>query len=446
MTRLIEKAGAALLFLAVACGLLLAGAPPAGAHTGDQSYVYLDVGENTLGGRVEFPFADLRKVFGMKLPEDESAALAELEAKGDELRAFAEEHLAIGLAGVDLPTTFEGIELLEGEEWVEYAVLPFTVDLGGATPPRNIDVTFDPFFDEIPGRDGLLLIGNNWGAGVIENGDEVLVAFDGNTRSRTIDLGEQSWWRSMGASIELGLDHIRTGPDHIFFVLVLLLPSVLVFSRGSWEPSGSFGSGLWRVLKIATMFTVAHSITFSLAGLGILPLPPSKLVEAIIAASIAAAALHNLRPIAPNKEWAIAFAFGLFHGLGFASLVADLDVSRSTQLISLLGRNIGIEIGQVIVIVLMFPALHLARRTRLYKPAFTITSVLLAVVSLGWMIERLAEVELGINGIVDKLIKFPRSILLAVVLAAIAGAIYWNEKRAGRLLPVHSGPVVAGAE
>jgi len=149
--------------------------------------------------------------------------------------------------------------------------------------------------------------------------------------------------------MRLGVDHIRTGPDHILFVPVLLLPAVLVFNT-IWRPAENFGASLWRITRIVSMFTVAHTITFSLAGLDILPLPPSKFVEAIIAISIAAAAIHNLRPIAQNKEWLIAFAFGLFHGMGFAGLVDGLEVSQSTKLLSLLGRNLGIEIGQTVVV------------------------------------------------------------------------------------------------
>jgi len=149
--------------------------------------------------------------------------------------------------------------------------------------------------------------------------------------------------------MRLGVDHIRTGPDHILFVPVLLLPAVLVFNT-IWRPAENFGASLWRITRVVSMFTVAHTITFSLAGLDILPLPPSKFVEAIIAISIAAAAIHNLRPIAQNKEWLIAFAFGLFHGMGFAGLVDGLEVSQSTKLLSLLGRNLGIEIGQTVVV------------------------------------------------------------------------------------------------
>ena len=278
---------------------------------------------------------------------------------------------------------------------------------------------------------------------MVENAEEVLIGFDANTRTRAIDLGGQSRWSNLAASVEIGLDHIRTGPDHILFVLVLLLPSVLVFAsrngtgQRSWAPGRTFGGGLWRVLKVGTMFTLAHSITFTLAGLDLLPLPPSKLVETIIALSIAAAALHNLRPLAPNREWLIAFAFGLFHGLGFASLVSELDVARSTQLVSLLGRNLGIEVGQAVVIVMTFPALFLLRRTRLYRQVFVASSIALALIALGWMVERVLDVNLRVSELVDKFTKFPRSLGFAVVATVAAAGVYWWEKRANRLLPTH---------
>ena len=442
----VRSVGALLLgTLALMAALVGWFCPPAGAHTGDQSYVYLDTTEDALGGRVELPYADVRSVLGLSLEGSPEEVEAEIAANGDRLRRYASDHIRIGTDGRNWPLVFQGASPLESEEaWAEYVVLPFVADLGGAAPPRTLEVRFDPFFDEIEGRDALLLVGNDWNGGVIENAEEVLVAFDPDSRTQTVDLGSGSWWKNFTASTELGLDHIRTGPDHIFFVFVLLLPSVLLFlprpeggpGAGSWAPGRSFGQGLWRILKIATMFTLAHSITFTLAGLDLLPLPPSKFVESVIAASIAVAALHNLRPLAPNREWLIAFAFGLFHGLGFASLVSTLEVSRSTQLISLLGRNVGIEIGQAIVVLMAFPALYLLSRTRLYRPLFVLSSVGLAAVAVGWLIERLFEVDLGISGVVDKIVAWPRSLVLAVLAAVVAALLYWWEATKGRLLPV----------
>jgi len=196
--------------------------------------------------------------------------------------------------------------------------------------------------------------------------------------------------------MRLGVDHIRTGPDHILFVLVLLLPALLVFNM-IWRPAKNFGASLWRITRIVSMFTVAHTITFSLAGFDILPLPPSKFVEAIIAISITAAAIHNLRPIAQNKEWLIAFAFGLFHGLGFAGLVDGLEVSQSTKLLSLLGRNLGIEI------------------------------------------------DLKISQAIEPMVQWPRSLVVMAILTVVAAAIREVEARKGRLISLEH-PVEPSAE
>jgi hypothetical protein len=429
----------AAIFVALVLAITLgAFAPAASAHTGGQSYLYLDVTPSTLSGRVEMPVGDMRQGLGLTLDGTDDELLAEVTAERARIEAYLLDNVSIGVAGQAWPMTYDGVELLfEGgdDQTGNYVIFPFTVAAPVPAIPRELEVTFEPFFDEIDDRDALVLIGNDWEGGVIENVEDVLQAFTPEARTQTVDLGSTAWHKTVGASITLGVDHIKTGPDHILFVLVLLLPSVLVFST-AWWPAQGFTTALWRVLKVVSMFTVAHTITFTLAGLDILPLPPSKLVESIIAISIAAAALHNLRPIAKNKEWLISFLFGLFHGMGFASLVEDLEVSRSTQLLSLLGRNLGIEIGQAGVVLLAFPALFLLRRTRYYQPIFTAASVLLAVVSLGWMIERVFERDLKVSNAVDPVVEWPRSFFAMVLVTVLAGVAFWWERQRSRLLPV----------
>jgi len=186
------------------------------------------------------------------------------------------------------------------------------------------------------------------------------------------------------------------------------------------------------------MFTIAHSITFTLAGLDLIPLPPSKLVETLIALSIGAAALHNLRPVLGHREWALAFGFGLFHGMGFAGLVQELDIGRGTQLVSLLGRNVGIEIGQLVIIAIAFPGLYLLRQTRLYRPILVLSSLTLAALSFVWVVERVFEVDAGINDIILKVVKWPRSFWLAVIFTGVAAATREIARERDALLPVGS--------
>jgi hypothetical protein len=430
-------------------------ASPASAHAGNQSYLYLDITETSLSGRIEAPLRDINTAFGLGLAGSDEAVLAGLVANTDLLHRYFDQHLDLGADGVNWPTTFQVAELFYSnlpEVDDNYIIFRFTADVANGPIPRNIDVRFDPFFDEIEGRDALLLIGNDWQGGVVENGHKVNSRFDASAPTQTIDLGQTGWYKNVAASAKLGINHIRTGPDHILFVMVLLLPSVLVFST-QWRPTKSFGSSLWRVLKVVSMFTLAHTITFTLAGLDILPLPPTRVVESIIAISIAAAALHNIRPVMPNKEWLIAFSFGLFHGLGFASLVASLDTARSTQLVSLLGRNLGIEIGQAAVVLMFFPGLFLLRRTRYFRGAFSVTSVILAVVSIGWLIERLFTVDLHVSAWVEPVVKFPRIMFFAALFTLGAAGINWLERKNNRLLamfdtddvPVRSTDKVASA-
>ncbi len=418
---------------ALCVALIMAMTSAASAHSGDQTYLYLDVTPSNLSGRVEAPIPDVRTVLGLG---EDLGNQAVIDGHSDEIVAYLADHLSFGDDGRAWETTF-------GEPFVffsdapelddNYLVAPFTVAVTD-TVPRSFDLRFDPFVDEIDGRSSLLLIANDWAGGVIDNGWESLATFDGDSRQQVVDLGSPSWFKNLTASVKQGINHIQTGPDHILFVLVLLLPAVLVFDS-RWWPTEGFGSALWRILKIVTMFTVAHSITFTLAGLDVLPLPPSKLVEFIIALSIAAAALHNIRPVLPNREWLLSFVFGLFHGMGFASLVEGLEVSRSTQLISLLGRNVGIEIGQAVVVLLLFPALYLLRRTRFYRPFFTAASVIMSTIALVWMVERLGEIDVGISTLVDPVFVWPRILFIVIALTLVAAAAFQVEAGSGRLLP-----------
>lgn len=425
------------LGLAVVFATAVAGALPAFAHETEQPYAYAFVTETAIDGRLELAIGDVGEVLDIDVNGTDTEIEAALRDNGDALRSYAAEHFGIG-DGVDAwPIEFGRIDLFrERPGSLAFAVIQYEVEVPESGVVFEPTIRFDPFFEEVEGRDGLLLVSGGWRDGTFAADAEVLQTFSADDRIQTVQLGDDSALDIVGNGIGLGIDHIETGPDHILFVLVLLLPAVLVFTGGAWAPAPGFGASLWRVLKIATFFTIAHSITFTLAGMGWLPLPPSKLTEATIAASIAAAGLHNLRPVFPNKEWLIAFVFGLFHGMGFAGLVAGLETSQAAQLLSLLGRNIGIEIGQVVVILVLFPALFMLRRTKYFQPFFTVGSLLMIVLAIGWMIERLFETDLGTNGVVDAFASTPNGYWVAAALTIVCAGLFMRERAAGALIPV----------
>ena len=142
--------------------------------------------------------------------------------------------------------------------------------------------------------------------------------------------------------VAAGIHHIFIGPDHILFMVGLLL----------------LGGGLARLIKVVTTFTVAHSITLALAVLGLLSVP-GRIVEPLIALSIVYVGFENLRTQPGRRDWRtrIAFGFGLVHGLGFASVLRELGLPREALGWSLLAFNLGVEIGQACIVLAVAPLL-----------------------------------------------------------------------------------------
>lgn len=429
--------------IALGMTVLLSSLPDAAAHRDDQSYLYLDVGVE-LGARLQMPFGDVETVFGIEIDitGSEEEIAESIEANREILGQYALDHVTLGSGGEEWDLQIR--EVAQAPE-LPFVQVSFDVDTNGPIPV-DIDVTLDPFFDEIDERDALMLIGNDWKRGVIDSEANQLVLLTPDSRSATATLGDSSQWKNLWASMTLGLDHIRTGPDHMLFIVALLLPSVLIW-RDSWKPAKGFLSTLWRLTKVLTMFTLAHSVTFTLTGIGAVPSPGPKVTETIIALSIAATALHTLRPILANREWIIALVFGLFHGFGFASLVQDLEVDQTTELVSLAGRNIGIEIGQLFVVLLTFPVLFLLRRTKYYRPFLIVGCIGLIIVSIGWAIERVWGGRTITTSVIDKVTDFPRVLIFLAIATAIAGGLFMFERSKDRLLEAVSRrePVTADA-
>lgn len=418
-------------------GLFVVGgiAGAAAGHSGEESYVYLDIYDDSIEGRVEYPAADLNEVLGLELPDDVDGAGEAARADGGAIRAYTGDHISLsGIDGSAWDLEFGDIEALEVGSG-PYVIVEFAVTRTFAEVPREFVVSYDGIMHAKPERNALLIIGTDWGSGTFNNEASELLRFTPDSTVAEVDLGDTSFWKGFSGTIYQGIEHIRIGTDHILFIFALVLPAVLVSIAGAWRPSPSFGASLWRVLKIVTMFTVAHTITLTLGGLGIVEFPPA-LVETVIAISIALAALHNLRPVFMNREWIIAFGFGLFHGFGFAGLLSDLGLTQSRQFVSLLGFNLGIEIGQAVIILLIFPALFLARRTRAYLPAMYVGSVALIVIALTWALDRAFGVEFGIDRFVDAVVLWPRSLVFIAAAYVVAGALYWFDRNRGELLPL----------
>jgi hydrogenase/urease accessory protein HupE len=178
-------------------------------------------------------------------------------------------------------------------------------------------------------------------------------------------------WQQMTSFTGLGIEHILTGYDHILFLVSLLM----------------LGGGLKYLIKIVTAFTLAHSVTLSLAVLNIVTLP-SRWVECAIALSIAYIATENLWRRESTGRWKLAFGFGLIHGLGFASALQELDLPRTNLAISLASFNIGVELGQISIVLIIYFLLSYLRKSPWDLTIRRAISVGVIGMSLIWFWER----------------------------------------------------------
>lgn len=202
--------------------------------------------------------------------------------------------------------------------------------------------------------------------------------------------------RAASASFVLeGIHHIVTGYDHVLFLLCLLLPAVMRREgRTRWRPVDGLDRALWPVVGIVTAFTLAHSVTLALAALKWVSLPAS-FIEPAIAVTIVLAAVDNLWPIFHGRRALVTFVFGLVHGFGFAGVLGELNLPAATFVWALLQFNLGLELGQLGIVLLAVGLLYLLRGHRRY-PAWVIAGGSTAALAVGvlWFVERTADVAL----------------------------------------------------
>src|SRR5258708_4002016 len=195
-------------------------------------------------------------------------------------------------------------------------------------------------------------------------------AFVEDRRDATVELSgtTATGWLSF---IAMGAEHILTGADHLLFLLALL----------------ALARGFWSIAKIVTGFTIAHSITLSLAALGVVDVP-SRVVEPLIAATIVWVAVENLAFPATRGRWLVAAIFGLVHGLGFASALTALGLPRDAMVRALVGFNVGVELGQLAFVAVVMPlVVWLAKPGRIPVLPQALSAVV-AVIGAIWLIER----------------------------------------------------------
>ena len=368
------------------------------AHKPSDSYLTMSVkaGGSDVAVRWDIALRDLDYVLQLDRDNDGALTWGEVRARGDDITKYATTNLT--LTNKDKPcalTTAAPMQLDKHSDGT-YAVLSLTAACGAAIT-EALQVKYSLLFDVDPSHRGLV----QW-LPPGSNGEKEALSVILGTESATqkLPLQPPGQWESFKQYVVEGAFHIWIGYDHILFLLSLLLPAVLIFRRNDTNtakklfgnsqtlPADSFWSALKEVLKVVTAFTLAHSITLSLAALGIVSLP-SRLVESVIAASIIVAAIQNIRGVVDSKRWVMAFGFGLIHGFGFASVLADLGLPQNALVTALIGFNVGVELGQLAIVAVFLPLAFWLRATKFYQVGvFKWGSVLIALMALYWLVQR----------------------------------------------------------
>lgn len=374
------------------------------AHRPNQNYIYLSIYEGQMDCRVEFRKSDITEIFGYEyapgvVPNQEGAEVQTMVNYILENLKYSSEN-----GNHDLVFTDIGLLDLNGDDF-----LLFNFSMTNMNPvPSELKVFDQIFVNELSGHESLLHIERNWKTGVLANEALPSLIFGTSNPNQTLDIEDGSIFTGFMAMVKSGIYHIWIGLDHILFLIALLIPSVIVFRptdpKKRWmgikytdfEPEKSFKSALFSVVKIITIFTLAHSVTLSLAALEVINLP-SRLVESIIAISIAMAAFHNIVPFLNKREWLIILIFGLFHGFGFASVLAEQSRGGEYLVYSLIGFNLGVEIGQLVIILIAFPILFFLSRYKMYYIVVVGFSLLLIAISAYWIIERVFDYDLKLH-------------------------------------------------
>ncbi|MFO0568523.1 MAG: HupE/UreJ family protein [Polyangiaceae bacterium] len=343
------------------CALLTA--LPAGAHQRGRSYCSVHTVVGGVDVSVETSFEHLAQVLGT--PRDASDEL--IRSKRQELARALERSVQGRTSSGDCTFSPGELELVTSEG---QRAARMSFELGCAPEPVTLRNTWR--FD-------------------VDATSEVVCSIDGDAwvfRPGSEERGigtPPSVGQVLASFVNLGVHHVLSGIDHVLFVVALLLAA----ARGSREQK--LGTALRRVALVVTGFTLGHSLTLVAAGLGWVRVEP-RITESIIAFSIVVVAVENV--VKGELRWRglTASLFGLVHGFGFASVLTETELPRRARVLSLLAFNVGIELGQLFVVLVVFvPLYYAARRASYERRLLAPASLVIAALASIWCVKRAFE-------------------------------------------------------
>lgn len=366
------------------CLLLWVAASTAWAHSSSTSYLILSEREGASVLRTDLHLRDIDVVFDLDADRDGQVVWSEVAARSPEVLAWLVKGMRLGSETstcVLNPIDTQASERADGV----YLSVAWRVNCPPELDPRGQGLTlaYTLLFD----RDNLhrALLRIDW--------PQVQTsAILSPERPRTVlPASNPSATEVLGRYIVEGVWHIWIGIDHILFLLSLLVLAPLTPARQwvtHWQAEPRLRPAFMEVLAVVTAFTVAHSITLSLSVLQWVE-PPASFIEPVIAISVVLAAINNLLGWWSVRRWRLAFVFGLIHGFGFANVLLDLGLPAQQLAVALGGFNLGVELGQLAIVLAFFPLAWWLRHTAFYRWVVVVGgSSAIVVVGVLWTVQR----------------------------------------------------------
>lgn len=344
------------------------------AHTMSIAYLHAEqrAGEYTVDLTLDVAIADLELAIGVDTDRDGAVTWGELRGRSAAIAEFVVVGVQLSAGGA--PCTMRAGKLAV-RNYAEgaYAHQPLTAHCASGDPTLGYKLLLD--------RDAqhrAMLI-------VERDGKTITSLLDSDHRSARLAAPRSTFQ----AFLREGVHHILIGYDHLAFLFSLLLSVALTRRDGLWERAGTLGQSFRRAAVLVTAFTLAHSLTLTLAALGLVT-PVGRWIEAAIALSVTLAALNNVWPVIVRRLWLLALGFGLVHGFGFAGALGELGVPRDARLTALFAFNLGVELGQLGVAAVALPLIHALSAWRHYV-RFVMIPLSLVIAALGawWLFQRI---------------------------------------------------------
>ena len=341
------------------------------SHSSDNSYLSFDLQENqkSILAVWKIPLKQLDTVLDLDINNDGSISWSDIQASTNRLTEYLFSSLTVRLDNIDCDEYADSLELERLASGL-YLVLPFSLECHPKqTESSELKVHYQLMFTEDQSAQALFHFQRQE--------TETTHVFNHTNQQSIIQLQNAVRIHFTDFVID-GIWHILIGFDHILFLATLLFPVALLKTENV----------LRETIKVVTAFTFAHSLTLSAAATDIVVLSP-PFVEFIISLSIVVGALFSVRRRYDTRLWLLALAFGFIHGFGFANVLAEIVPKGMSYFSSLIAFNIGVELGQLTLVFMLFPLLMAIKRSRL-STTFTLQASMLivGVCGMSWMVER----------------------------------------------------------